>query len=129
MRMVKIPYIRNRRLILGNRRKPHLKSGRLKLGNGKTQKGGFLSAVAALAPVGAQLFGKLYGGGKKRPVVKRVVNKRQNKIYESNKHKNCTKCISIQIQKTFTFTLSQLANLINVSSGFQLEDLISGMNF
>ena len=80
MRMAKRPYIRERRLILRNGKKPHLKSGRLILENGKTQKRSFLSAVAALAPVVAPIFGKLFGSGKKRPVVKRVVNKRPRRL-------------------------------------------------
>ena len=37
--------------------------------------------------------------------------------------------ICIQLDFLTLITLSQLTNLINVSSGFQLEDLISGMNF
>ena len=37
--------------------------------------------------------------------------------------------ICIQLDFLTLITLSQLTNLINVSSGFQLEDLISEMNF
>ena len=44
-----------------------------------------------------------------------------------SKFKNLLICI--QLDFLTLITLSQLTNLINVSSGFQLEDLISGMNF
>ena len=44
-----------------------------------------------------------------------------------SKFKNLHICI--QLDFLTLITLSQLTNLINVSSGFQLEDLISGMNF
>ena len=58
-------------------------------------------------------------------------------FHAPNKHKNQvyfypnSKLLHISIQLDFLalITLSQLTNLINVSFGFQLEDLISGMNF
>ena len=37
--------------------------------------------------------------------------------------------ICIQLDFLMLVALSQFTNLINVSSGFQLEDLISGINF
>ena len=53
MRVVKKRYLKNRRLILGN---------------GKTQKGGFLPIAAALtplAPLAINGLAKIFGGGKK----------------------------------------------------------------
>ena len=53
MRVVKKPYLKNRRLILGN---------------GKTQKGRFLPIAAALtplAPLAINGLAKIFGGGKK----------------------------------------------------------------
>ena len=54
-------------------------------------------------------------------------NKHKNQVYFYPNSKNLH--ISIQLDFLALITLSQLKNLINVSSGFQLEDLISGMNF
>ena len=44
-----------------------------------------------------------------------------------SKFKKPSHCI--QLDFLTLITLSQLTNLINVSSRFQLEDLISGVNF
>ena len=60
-------------------KKPYLRKGRLILGNGKTQKGGFLPVAAAFALLAVPLVGKLFGGGKKQRV-KRVVNKRPRRL-------------------------------------------------
>ena len=81
MRIVKRPYLRNRRLILGNekKRKTDLILERLILENGKTQIGGFLSAAAALALFVAAVVNKIFGGGKKRHT-KRIVNKRPQRL-------------------------------------------------
>ena len=51
-------------------KKPYFKSRRLILGNGRTQKGGFLPIAAAFAPFAANLVGKIIGRGKKKSKTK-----------------------------------------------------------
>ena len=78
MRTVKKPYLKNRRLILGNEKKTYVKSGRLTLGNRKPQKGRFLPIAAALVPLAPLAINglvKLFGGGKKQ-CPRKVVTKR-----------------------------------------------------
>lgn len=66
MSIVKWPYLRKGRLILGNGKKRYIKSGRLTLRNRRSQKGEFLPVAAALAPLVAPLSGKLFGDHKKQ---------------------------------------------------------------
>lgn len=55
MRIVKRPYLRKRRLILGER-KNHIKNEEINIG---TKKGGLLPVAIALAPFVVPLVGKL----------------------------------------------------------------------
>ena len=65
MRVVKKTYLKNGRLILGNRKKRYIKSGRLIPGSTKIQKGGFLGSVlAALAPTAINGLTNIFGGGR-----------------------------------------------------------------
>ena len=55
-----------RKINIRKRKKRYIKSGRLTLGNRRSQKGEFLPVAAALAPLVAPLSGKLFGEHKKQ---------------------------------------------------------------
>lgn len=57
----------------------YIKSGRLTLGNRRSQKGEFLSVAAALAPLVAPLVGKLFGGHKKQRARNIILIEKQHK--------------------------------------------------
>ena len=81
MRIVKRPYLRKGRLILGSGKKTFIKSGRLILDNGKTLRGGFLGpTAAALALMAINGLAKIFGGGRKKKRAKRVVIKRPQQL-------------------------------------------------
>ena len=76
LRNRKKPYVKLGRLILGNRRKPYVRLGRLTLGNGKTQREECLGSIAApLAPMVTNGLAKIFRGGRKQRYAKRVVIK------------------------------------------------------
>ena len=88
MRIVKRPYLRKGRLILGSGKKTFIKSGRLILGNGKTLRGGFLGpTAAALAPMAINGLAKIFGGGRKKNVRKELLLKDLNNCqkYHTNR--------------------------------------------
>ena len=74
MRVIKKPYLKNRKLILGNGKKNiYVKSERLISGNKKSQKDGLLPIAAALAPLAPLAINglvKIFGGGKKSTLEK-----------------------------------------------------------
>ena len=87
MRVAKKPYLKNGRLILGNREKPYIKSGRLILDNRKTQRGEFLGSIlAALAPMAINGLTKVFGGGRKKDVLKEFLLKDLNNCQKEGKN-------------------------------------------
>ena len=53
-------------------KKTYLKTRRLILGNGRTQKGGFIAIAAVFALLAADLIGKIIGRGKKNQKQKQI---------------------------------------------------------